>query len=358
MVTVRPVLSAQDRREFLRVVDSVYASTDRLRRPRDVRRLLELAAPGESVCYLAQRDGVTVGRVAAYWHPARTFGTFGLLECVDDVEVARALLSVAGDWLRARGCQEVLGPLDPGVVLGGGVMVDVNPAPNAEQVSHTAPWHAALIEACGGQKVAMFQSWRFGEALPKQVRLISNAVRQKPGLHVKPLTQVDHASAVVTALYNRAYAGTFGFIEASEDDLERSFGLKSRVSPETSLVAFVDGVPVAMALMLPNRTMVVRGAPDAPESLGATARRLLHERLVRPETGRLALFGVVPEYRGSALGGLSIHLYVRLVEAMHSHGMTHAEVTWTPAQDEITSAGLALVGAKPAHTYAVFRLGA
>lgn len=352
-VTVRPVLTPADRREFLRVPDVVYRGTQRLRRPRDIRRLVTLSSGISTAYFLAERAGAVVGRVCAS-DAFGPVGRMGLFECVPDEAVAKPLLTVAQDWLWTRGLETVVGPLDPARVVAGGVLVDGLAHANAEQTSFTAPWHGDLLVACGWSELARFHTWRIGEGLPKQLRQISNAVQHKAGLRVETLSHLSDPLEVLARLYNAAYVDTFGFVALTPTDLEQSFGGIEAFDGNLSLVAFVHDEPAGFGLVLPERTLPVRGVPEENWSLGATARRLLHERLRRSESGRIPLFGVVPKFRGSALGGLSMHLYVRMVEAMQAVGMNHAELTWTPADDDITSAGLRLIGAKPSHAYAIY----
>ncbi|HEY5342686.1 MAG TPA: hypothetical protein VIJ66_03400, partial [Solirubrobacteraceae bacterium] len=68
--------------------------------------------------FLAYRDGRPVGRISA--HVDRNFnefqdnewGLFGWFECEDDADAARALLDAAEGWLRGRGRDRMVGPMD------------------------------------------------------------------------------------------------------------------------------------------------------------------------------------------------------------------------------------------------------
>ncbi|MGI9329763.1 MAG: hypothetical protein ACR2QB_03525 [Gammaproteobacteria bacterium] len=80
---------------------------------------------------LAERDGRILGRVCGLVNELETGklgyrrGRFGWFECVDDQQVAGALLDAVQAWLREQGCVEMTGPhgftdLDPeGVLLDG-----------------------------------------------------------------------------------------------------------------------------------------------------------------------------------------------------------------------------------------------
>ncbi|MGZ8667730.1 MAG: hypothetical protein ACXWZM_11560, partial [Solirubrobacterales bacterium] len=63
----------------------------------------------EAEYFLAERDGVPVGRITAQvdrrWdaYQGGSDGMFGFFEAEDDPEVAAALLDAAADWVRTRG---------------------------------------------------------------------------------------------------------------------------------------------------------------------------------------------------------------------------------------------------------------
>jgi hypothetical protein len=68
--------------------------------------------------FLALREGEPVGRISAHVdHHFNEFqknawGQFGFFESEDDPEVAAALLEAARDWLRDRGRDRMVGPMD------------------------------------------------------------------------------------------------------------------------------------------------------------------------------------------------------------------------------------------------------
>ena len=82
------------------------------------RRLNAFFSHGEAEYFLARRDGRVVGRITAQVNHAfndyqeKNWGWFGFLEFEDDQEVLEALLAAAASWLRARGCERMVGPAD------------------------------------------------------------------------------------------------------------------------------------------------------------------------------------------------------------------------------------------------------
>ena len=89
----------------------------------DMRKRLDRArnpffAHAEAEYFLAWRDGSPVGRITAHIdHRFNEFqdnrwGLFGFFECENSPETAHALLAAAEAWLRERGRDRMVGPMD------------------------------------------------------------------------------------------------------------------------------------------------------------------------------------------------------------------------------------------------------
>lgn len=129
--SVRTVEDRKDLETFVNIPFRLYPG-DSLWVPPLIRDELETFTPRKNPAYehaetrlfLAFRDGVPVGRVAAIHSRAadRKYGTknlrFGWFECVEDYDVARSLFDAAEGWGRELGMQTITGPqgfsdLDP-----------------------------------------------------------------------------------------------------------------------------------------------------------------------------------------------------------------------------------------------------
>ncbi|MEY2882161.1 MAG: hypothetical protein RLZZ15_4541 [Verrucomicrobiota bacterium] len=98
--------------------------------------------------FLAERDGETVGRIAAlrqrFYNEAHQNDTafFYWFEAVDDEGVARALLAAAEAWARARGLRRMIGPIGftqpdpPGILVRG----------FEHEGTMNVPWHFPYYE--------------------------------------------------------------------------------------------------------------------------------------------------------------------------------------------------------------------
>lgn len=81
-------------------------------------------------------------------------GHFGYFDTVDDVEVARALLRSAEEWLRSRGMRRMNGPMSLSANHDVGVLVDGFEHPPAVDMGHSRSWQGPLAEAGSSRCIA------------------------------------------------------------------------------------------------------------------------------------------------------------------------------------------------------------
>ena len=117
--------SWRDRREFGALPFRLHANAEKWIPPLRLYSRLSLSPRfnayfkhGEAQLFLARRDGRVVGRISAQIdrnfnaHQRNDWGMFGFLEVEEDGEALAALLDAAAAWLRARGRDRMVGPMD------------------------------------------------------------------------------------------------------------------------------------------------------------------------------------------------------------------------------------------------------
>ena len=119
----------------------------------------------EAEYFLAERDGEPVGRISAQidqrWDEFQggNDGMFGFFESENDPEVAEALLDAATGWLRERGRERMLGPMDFTTNDEVGLLIEgYDRAPMILQPWHP-PYYKELIEAQGLTKAMDLLMW-------------------------------------------------------------------------------------------------------------------------------------------------------------------------------------------------------
>src|SRR5438067_3446198 len=105
---------------------------------------------GAAEFFLARRGDEVVGRIAASDDPkynalhVSNVGCFGMFESIDDPEVANALFEAAENWLRDRGRDEIMGPIDYSTNYVCGLLVEGFEHPPTILTSHNPPFYAGL----------------------------------------------------------------------------------------------------------------------------------------------------------------------------------------------------------------------
>ncbi len=115
-LTIRPINTPKERREFIRSWWRIYANDPYWVPPLISEREAFLDPKrnpfyehADVALFMAERSGQPVGTIAAFinhrhneYHEEKT-GFFGFFETIQDYSVAEGLLNTARDWVKARG---------------------------------------------------------------------------------------------------------------------------------------------------------------------------------------------------------------------------------------------------------------
>src|SRR6266849_3968530 len=216
-IEVSEVSSRRDRDAFIKFQWQIYANDPVWVPPLIIERKTFLDRKrhpfykhGDAALFLARQNGEIVGRIMASDDPnynslhQSNVGCFGLFECIDNSDVAAALFGAAADWLRARGRNEIMGPIDYSTNYVCGLLIDAFEYPPTLLTSHNPPYYAGLIESCGFAKARDWYAWWFSE-FPKaaeRLRKIASTRAGKQGVTIRPinLTQFAEESQRIRAV--------------------------------------------------------------------------------------------------------------------------------------------------------------
>jgi GNAT superfamily N-acetyltransferase len=367
-VELRPVAGPADRRAFIRLPWRIYRDDPHWVPPLllEVAKVLDPSrhpfhAHADVQYFLARRGRVVVGRIAVFvnhrfneFHASR-IAHFGFFECVNDGEVAEALLEGAADWGRKRGMELLQGPFNFSTndeLHSPGVLVDGFQYPPVLLMAHTPPYYAALLEGCGFVKARDLLSY-LAEGTEPPDRLVQGVgrLRRSKGVVVRPLVLSDlpREIARVKEIYNSAWERNWGFVPMSDAELDHmAASLKPVLDPRLCALAEVQGEPVAFALGLPDLNQVLRHLNGRLLPLG-WLKYLWYRR--RIDTLRVLTLGVRPEHRHRGIDAMLIlHLYLEGLKA----GFTRAECSWILEDNLPMRRGLERIGARAYKTYRVY----
>src|SRR4051812_5694448 len=161
----------------------------------------------EAEYFLAEREGVVVGRVAAIsnrlhneTHGDRV-GFFGFFEAVDEQAVADRLLEAAAEWCRGKGHDVLRGPASFSVNDECGLLVDGFDTPPALMMPHNPRYYVRLLERAGFAKAKdlwVYEGGREDRYVPVPERLArgTELIRRRMGITIRPLDMTNFQGEV------------------------------------------------------------------------------------------------------------------------------------------------------------------
>ena len=309
---------------------------------------------GDAALFLARRGSNIVGRIMASDDPnynavhQSNVGCFGLFESIDDSEVANALFRAAKDWLRAKGRDEIIGPIDYSTNYVCGLLIDGFQHPPTLLTSHNPPYYAALIEACGFEKIKDLYAWWFAEPANAAARLrrLASAFQRRQTVTIRKgnLKNIREESRRLREIYNEAWEKNWGFVPFTEKEIEfMTHELKPIVVPEFTLIAEIADEPVGFILCVPDINVALRHIDGRLTKFGlpiGLAKLLYYKSRIR--TARLIALGVKPKYRRA---GIAEMLVLQIIEdAMIKRGFT-GELSLTLEDNFMINRFLEAIGA-------------
>jgi GNAT superfamily N-acetyltransferase len=370
-VEVSPAQSKAERNDFIRFPWQIYRHDPAWVPPLLIerkefldRRKHPFYRHGDAALFLARREGKIVGRIMASddpnynaFHDSNT-GCFGLFESIDEPAVAQALLDAAGNWLRARGRDEVMGPIDYSTNYVCGLLVDGFPYPPTLLTGHNPCYYEAMVRGAGFEKLIDFYAWWFDrpESAAVRLRRLAASLKKKHAATIRPgnLKHLDDEAGRIREIYNEAWKENWGFVPFTEAEFQfMARELKQLVIPEFTLIAEVNHEPVGFILCVPDINVALKQINGRLTTFGlpiGLTKLLYHKKRLR--TARLIALGVKPKYRR---GGIAEMLVLRIIEdAMIQRGYT-GELSMTLENNHLINRFLFAIGARRYKTYRIFR---
>jgi GNAT superfamily N-acetyltransferase len=319
---------------------------------------------GDAALFLARRAGKIVGRIMASDDPnynalhQSNVGCFGLFDCVNDRAVGAALFEAAAKWLRDKGRDEIMGPIDYSTNYVCGLLVEGFEFPPTLLTSHNPPYYEWLITGLGFAKVIDFYAWWFDEPenAARRLRRLSAGLKKRHPAKIRPgdLKNFRVEAGHIREIYNEAWRENWGFVPFTEKEFEfLAKELKQLVVPEFTLIAEIGDEPVGFILCVPDINVALKKIDGRLTTFGipiGLAKLLYHKSRIR--TARLIALGVKPKYRR---GGIAEMLVLRIIEdAMIKRGFT-GELSMTLENNFLINRFLAAIGAKKYKTYRIYQ---
>jgi GNAT superfamily N-acetyltransferase len=316
----------------------------------------------QAAFWMVRRNGVDVGRIAAVkdadyiaFHEDNT-GYYGMFECIDDHDVATALVDAASTWLREHGLDRAIGPFELSTNYISGVLVEGFDRDPGINMPYNPPYYDELLTSCGLSKAKDLWQWALDVTKPVPERLvkIADRVAKRAGITIRnfDLAKWDDEVGICLDIYNDAWEKNWGFVPVGEKEFRHmAKDLKMVIDGKLGWVAEVEGKPVAFALSIFNLNPVLKNIDGKLFPTGIF--RLIWDTKISNKVtgGRLILMGVRAEYRNTGIISL---LMVKTHQGGNELGLTEGEIGWTLEDNDKVNKAIERMGGTRCATYRVF----
>ncbi len=287
----------------------------------------------ESVFYIAEKDGKTVGRIHGIlqhasnkkWNQKRV--RFTRFDSIDDQEVANALFEKVENWAREKGMDTVVGPLGFSDLDREGLLIEGFDQLATFEEQYNYPYYQRLIENLGYEKEVDWEERKLYAPKEPDERLlrVSKRMMEKYGLRFGEAKNTseflkkyaDKFFEILDETYVDIYQ-TVPFTDKMKKSLISSFKLIVNVK-NVSVILDKDDNVVCFGLCFPSIAKAVQksGGRLTPITLAKCLYAIKNPKVID-----LALIGVLPEYKRKGVASVFIG---RLLEMLSAGDIEYAE---------------------------------
>ncbi len=369
-LTVRPVEGRSELREFIMLPFRLYEGVEQWvpplisERKRHLdRRRNPFFQHADAEYFLARSGDRVVGRISAQtdrrfneFHD-NDWGMFGFFECEDSPEVAAALLDAARAWLRERGRDHMIGPLDFSTNDECGLLVEgYELRPQILENWHH-PYYADLLEGQGLVKAMDLYKWSLHvsgrENVMPVIFELADKLEPEHGIRIRGMRRRDMHGEIsrFMEIYNAAWERNWGFVPLTDTEIEHyAAELKPVLDENWAMIAEkVDtGEVVGVALTLPDFNQVLKKLNGRLLPFGWL--RALREKR-RVDAVRVFALGVKPEYQHT---GVAAALYARHFDMAAATPQKGGEMGWILEVNKPMNKAMEAMGGEIVKRYRIY----
>ncbi len=369
-IGVRPVESRSDLRAFIALPFRLHADCERWVPPLKSERRLFLDkrfnayfSHADAQLFLARREGRVVGRISAQIdhafndHQGNDWGQFGFLEAEQDQEVFDALLDAASAWLRERGRDHMVGPMDFSMNDESGILIEgFDREPFVKQPWHP-PYYQRMCERAGLNKAVDLLMWELHITDRSRVvpALVEMAAKLEPehGIRIRKMSRrrLGREMELFGQTYNEAWKDNWGFVPYSREDLKH-YGQELQLvyDPNWFMVAerIDTGESVGVAITVPDINQVLKKMGGRLLPFGwwhFLRRRRIMDRV------RVGFLGVKPSYQHT---GVAAGLYIEHFDMAEQTPQKWGEMGWILETNDAMNRGMEGMGGRVVKRYRVY----
>lgn len=235
---VREVASKKDLKRFITFVDELYEGCDQFVPPlhkgqeHDLMKAAPLAYCTRKMWIAEDADGKVVGRICAMINPRynEKYGTkrarFGWFDLINDIEVARLLITVAEAWAKENGMDEIHGPLYYNTLGRQGMLIEGFDKLAPFSCLYNYPYYADLVQQLGFEKECDWVQYMMpaDQGVEERMKAIADRMVKRYKLKVADFDKLKKDKVMVRKffrIYNESFDGiVHNFIPFTDEEIE------------------------------------------------------------------------------------------------------------------------------------------
>ena len=253
-------------------------------------------------------SGTVVGRICGMINPrynelySKKRVRFGWFDTINDLEVARLLISTASDWAKSLGMDEIHGPLYYNTLGKQGMLVEGFDNIPPFNCLYNYPYYNDLIVALGFEKECDWVQYKMvaDKGVPEKAERVAKLVKERYNLHVGNLDDLKKDPEKVRRffkVYSESFASSvYNFIPFTDEEIEEeAAGTIRFVSDKASCILLDENDDVvAFGISFPTISPALQKARGHMFPFG-----WIHflKAMNNYETTDLMLNGAVPEWQ-------------------------------------------------------------
>ncbi|AXE18703.1 hypothetical protein DR864_13550 [Runella rosea] len=286
--------------------------------------------------FLAYSNLRIVGRIAAIFNrnhntfTGRKDGFFGFFDCIDDQEVADALIKQASEWLKSQGAEQLNGPVNFSTNDPSGLLVEGFDRPPMAMMPYNAPYYEKLLLKTGLRKKTDLLAYELevSNSNDRSIKLLDTLQQRlkRAGITIRKVNLKDFKNEVVKIrdVYNSAWDKNLGFVPMTDNEFDYlAKDLKLILDPNYCIVAEKDGKFVGFALGIPDINQVLINIKRG-RLLPTGIFKLLFQKKNITRI-RVLTLGVLEGYRKM---GIEACLYGTIIKNTYGTKITGGECSW------------------------------
>lgn len=307
-------------------------------------------------------DGKAVGRIVAAVNnrlierEGKKVGLFGFFECVDDAEVAKALLDAACDWLRQQGMTLARGPIDLSTHNNCLFLVDGFDTAPYLMMPYNPPYYPQYVEQAGWHKAKDAYAYdlpltHLANEFEKAYRIAVKSGVTFRSVHTKG-AGFKQDCANLYQLFSSGFANNWSSSPRSEEEfLEEAKDLKTIVDPAIFWIAEYEGKMIGFFMALPDYNMALKHVNGKLDVIGIL-KLLWYRRKI--DQARVLAICALPEYRRKMVAPALIYLGAKGGFVDKKNPYQRAELSWVYEDNLLSRRVTEASGGKIYKTYRIY----